>query len=193
MLSTHYRQSGSRQAGSRQAGTRQSAINRTVSTTAAEAAIVSALRNEARTRDGYQLSATAGTNDQKRAQEIKERVLKNAHSTISTGGTLNASDIDIIGKYVGNLLPSGSLGNVLDQEDIFGRGNVSRFGGRTGGTNTVDTHEHFRISRELSMLKAEALRVKLDTQERSTEAYRQARNKELIEYNVHMQTLPLAT
>jgi len=130
--------------------------------------------------------------DQQKLQELKANTLDKAAEEIQSGRGMTANEINAIGRFVSGILPSGSMGNALDQNDLFGRGAVSRFGNRTGGINTVDTHEHYRVSRELKRLKKEALTVRLNTQANETETYRQARNKELIDYNVKLQTLPFA-
>lgn len=130
--------------------------------------------------------------EQERLQKTKINALNGAAEHIQSGKKINSTDIDNIGKFINLLSPSGGIGSQLDQSDVFSRGNVSRFGNRTGGVNTVDTHEHYRVSRELTRLKQEALQVRLNTEARETEVYRQARSRELIDLNVRLQTLSLA-
>lgn len=165
----------------------QNAITKDIQRLATVAIISGAMEDS-----GYTPATGINQTEQERLQSLKTKTLESMSDEIQAGRKVSSDDIRNIGRFVSSVLPSGGLGASLDQNDIFGRGAISRFGGRTGGTNTVDTHEHFRVSRELQRLKLEALQVKLDTEARETEEYRQMRNRELIEHNVRIQTLPLA-
>jgi hypothetical protein len=163
----------------------QNAVSHSIDQVATVGIITNALATS-RAASGSSRSET------EKLQDLKANTLNQTREAIQAGETITANDVRNIGRFVSSILPSGGIGASLDQNDIFGRGAISRFGGRTGGTNTVDTHEHFRVSRELRRLKLEALQVRLDTEASETEAYRQMRNRELIEHNVRIQTLPLA-
>ncbi len=165
---------------------------RSVSTEVTElmstATITQALIGEDVGRDGQTISATG----EKEIQRKKAQILDEAARRVSRGDKTGSDDLDRIGRFVSQMLPQGSMGSTLDQDDIFGLG-TSVVTGKRGGRNTVDTHEHYRIRREVRDLKKQALMIRMRKQQEEIEEYRQMRNKELIERNVQLQTLPLAT
>ena len=152
------------------------------------ATITQALIGEDVGRDGQTISATG----EKEIQRKKAQILDEAARRVSRGDKTGSDDLDRIGRFVSQMLPQGSMGSTLDQDDIFGLG-TSVVTGKRGGRNTVDTHEHYRIRREVRDLKKQALMIRMRKQQEEIEEYRQMRNKELIERNVQLQTLPLAT
>ena len=164
-----------------------------VASIGAVSVIANGLIGTARAPDGQIPSAVGNASTapaQRQAQQTKSKIMNEAAKEVQSGKPIKSSDLDRIGRFVSQLFPQGSLGNTLDQDDIFGLG-ISASGKR-GGRNTVDTHEHFRVRREVRDLKKEAMRIRLRKQAEDMEEYRQMRNRELIEYNVKMQTLPLA-